>query len=72
MGAAAVKLLVYYNPRRETAAEHQRRIVAEVAEQCQAYDIPFMLEPLAYPTKDGDTKRLFGKSRTWSWKRPST
>lgn len=56
MGAAGVKLLVYYNPRREAAAEHQRRIVAEVAEQCQAYDIPFMLEPLAYPTKDGDTE----------------
>ena len=54
MGAAAVKLLVYYNPRREAAAENQRRIVAEVAEQCKAYDIPFMLEPLAYPTKDGD------------------
>lgn len=56
MGAAAVKLLVYYNPRREKAAEHQRRIVAEVAEQCEAYDIPFMLEPLAYPTIDGDTE----------------
>ncbi len=56
MGAAAVKLLVYYNPRREAAAEHQRRIVAEVAELCQAYDIPFMLEPLAYPTVEGDTE----------------
>lgn len=56
MGAAAVKLLVYYNPRREAAAKHQRRIVAEVAEQCQAYDIPFMLEPLAYPTTTGDNK----------------
>lgn len=54
MGASAVKLLVYYNPRREAAAEHQRRIVEEVARQCQAYDIPFMLEPLVYPTKDGD------------------
>lgn len=54
MGAAAVKLLVYYNPRRDAAAEHQRRVVAQVAEECRAYDIPFMLEPLAYPTKDGD------------------
>lgn len=56
MGASAVKLLVYYNPRREGAAKHQRRIVAEVADQCQAYDIPFMLEPLAYPTVEGDTE----------------
>lgn len=58
MGASAVKLLVYYNPRREEAAKHQRRIVAEVADLCQAYDIPFMLEPLAYPTVDGDTERF--------------
>lgn len=55
MGAAAVKLLVYYNPRRESAARHQLDVVAQVAEQCKQYDIPFMLEPLAYPTNDGDT-----------------
>src|SRR5690625_2767718 len=54
MGAAAVKLLVYYNPRREEAARHQRRVVELVAEECKRYDIPFMLEPLAYPTVDGD------------------
>src|SRR5690625_4127594 len=54
MGAAAVKLLVYYNPRREEAARHQLDVVARVAEQCKQYDIPFMLEPLAYPTVDGD------------------
>lgn len=56
MGASAVKLLIYYNPRREAAASHQRQIVAEVAELCQAYDIPFMLEPVTYPTVEGDTE----------------
>ncbi|HEY8416669.1 MAG TPA: tagatose 1,6-diphosphate aldolase [Limnochordales bacterium] len=54
MGAAAVKLLVYYNPRREAAAAHQRQLVAQVARECQAYDIPFMLEPVTYPSRDGD------------------
>ncbi|HLT57808.1 MAG TPA: tagatose 1,6-diphosphate aldolase [Limnochordales bacterium] len=54
MGAAAVKLLIYYNPRREAAAEHQRQLVAQVAKECQAYDIPFMLEPVTYPSRDGD------------------
>lgn len=54
MGAAAVKLLIYYNPRREAAAEQQRRLVAQVARECEAYDIPFMLEPVTYPTRDGD------------------
>lgn len=54
MGAAAVKLLVYYNPRREEAAKFQRDVVAFVAEECKRFDIPFMLEPLAYPTVDGD------------------
>lgn len=53
MGAAAVKLLAYYNPRREEAAAHQRAVIARVAEQCEKYDIPFMLEPLAYPTVTG-------------------
>lgn len=55
MGAAAVKLLIYFNPRREEAARHQLDIVAQVAQQCKQYDIPFMLEPLAYATVDGDT-----------------
>ncbi|MFS8534325.1 MAG: tagatose 1,6-diphosphate aldolase [Limnochordales bacterium] len=54
MGAAAVKLLVYYNPRREAAAAYQRELVAQVARECQAYDIPFMLEPVTYPSRDGD------------------
>lgn len=54
MGAAAVKLLIYFNPRREAAAQHQLDVVKLVAEQCKQYDIPFMLEPLAYATVDGD------------------
>lgn len=54
MGAAAVKLLIYYNPWREAAAAHQRDLVAQVARECQAYDIPFMLEPVTYPSRDGD------------------
>jgi tagatose 1,6-diphosphate aldolase len=47
MGAAAVKLLVYYHPEAPNAAD-QEAIVAWVAEQCQQNDVPLFLEPLSY------------------------
>ena len=54
MGASAVKLLLYFNPKREKAAERQCRIVEQVAAACEALDIPFMLEGVVYPTVYGD------------------
>ncbi|MBO8141101.1 MAG: tagatose 1,6-diphosphate aldolase [Firmicutes bacterium] len=54
MGASAVKLLIYYNPRREAAAAHQRQVVEQVARECHEYDIPLMVEPVVYPSRDGD------------------
>ncbi len=47
MGAAAVKLLLYYMPDAETATQ-QEDLVKRVAEECQKYDIAFLLEPMSY------------------------
>src|SRR5690606_1253356 len=54
MGASAVKLLLYFNPKRAKAAERQCRVVEQVAAACRAVDIPFMLEGVVYPTVYGD------------------
>lgn len=47
MGAAAVKLLVYYHPDAANAVE-QEAIVKQVAEDCKRYDLPLFLEPLSF------------------------
>lgn len=51
-GAAAVKLLVYYQPdcSKETL-DHQHRIVREVGAECRAHDILYLLELVGYPLK---------------------
>lgn len=52
MGASAIKLLVYYHPDSPTANEISDFIV-KIAEECKAYDLAFMLEPLSYPLSEG-------------------
>lgn len=47
MGAAGVKLLIYYHPEASNAAE-QEALVDEVSQACQAHDIPLFLEPLSF------------------------
>lgn len=59
IGASAVKLLVYFNARREQAAAHQVKLVQDVAKMCRDYDIPLMLECLVYPTVDGQDRQEF-------------
>ncbi len=49
MGANAVKMLLYYNPEAGDVARRQEDLVLSVAGECQKYDIPFLLEPIAYP-----------------------
>ncbi|MCC6457373.1 MAG: tagatose 1,6-diphosphate aldolase [Caldilineaceae bacterium] len=46
-GANGVKMLVYYHPDAPNAAD-QEALVAEVAEQCHAWELPLFLEPLHY------------------------
>jgi tagatose 1,6-diphosphate aldolase len=48
MGASAVKLLVYYHPDEERSAAHQQAIVREVVSDCAVYDIPAVVEAVAY------------------------
>jgi tagatose-1,6-bisphosphate aldolase len=47
MGAAAVKLLVYYHPDSPTAKEIET-FVKQVADDCRKLDLVLMLEPLSY------------------------
>lgn len=47
LGAKAVKLLIYYNPRVESAAI-QKEIVKNTAEECEKNNIPFLLELVDY------------------------
>jgi len=47
LGASGVKLLVYYHPGAEHAAD-QRDLIVSVAKQCKARDMAFFLEPLVY------------------------
>lgn len=51
-GASAVKLLIYYHPDATNAAA-QEQLVATVAQQCRAWEIPFFLEPLHYSLTPG-------------------
>lgn len=48
MGAAAVKLLVYYHPDSPNACEIEA-LNRQVAEDCAREDIAYFLEPLSYP-----------------------
>ena len=46
MGAAAVKLLIYYHPGAATAAQREA-LVAGTARECARLEMPFFLEPLS-------------------------
>jgi tagatose-1,6-bisphosphate aldolase len=47
MGAAAVKLLLYYHPGAPNTVS-QEAVLEQVAEDCVKYDLPLFLEPLSY------------------------
>jgi tagatose 1,6-diphosphate aldolase len=47
LGAAGVKLLVYYHPDAPNAPR-QEALVREVGEACSKFDMPFFLEPLSF------------------------
>ncbi len=61
MGAAAVKLLVYYHPRSPTAADIEA-FVRQVADDCVRCDLALMLEPLSYPLAP-DRKTLSSREK---------
>jgi tagatose 1,6-diphosphate aldolase len=55
MGAAGVKLLVYYHPEAKNAAA-QRAVVERIGEECARHDLVFVLEPVTYPILPGQPK----------------
>lgn len=55
MGAAGVKLLVYYHPDARNAAA-QRAVVEQIGEACAKHDLVFVLEPVTYPILPGQPK----------------
>jgi tagatose-1,6-bisphosphate aldolase len=55
LGGSAVKLLLYYHPDSPTAAQ-QEEVVQQVAAECEAHEIPLMLEPICYPIEPNQKK----------------
>ena len=49
MGASAVKILVYYRPDLKQLVDEQLNTVNTIALECIKYDLPFLVEPKAYP-----------------------
>ena len=56
LGGAGVKMLLYYHPDAPNAAE-QEAVVQTVFAACSRFEIPFFLEPIAYPL-DPSVKNL--------------
>lgn len=54
MGASAVKILLYYRPDLAENAAHQLEVVRQVSAQCVKWDIPFLIEPIAYPVSTAE------------------
>ncbi|HID57575.1 TPA: tagatose 1,6-diphosphate aldolase [Candidatus Poribacteria bacterium] len=49
-GANAIKLLIYYRPEAsDETLQHQQNFVRFVGQECEKYDIPFLLELVGYP-----------------------
>jgi len=51
VGAAGVKLLLYYHPKADNAPT-QRAIATTVIADCEKYDIPLYLEPIVYSPRE--------------------
>lgn len=49
LGAAGVKVLLFYHPHAGEATERQEALVADLLVECARHDIPLFLEPIVYP-----------------------
>ena len=54
MGASAVKILLYYRPDLAENAASQRDVTRQVSAQCVNWDIPFLIEPIAYAVSQAE------------------
>jgi tagatose 1,6-diphosphate aldolase len=65
MGASAVKVLLYYRPDRAESVSRQQAVVRQVAEDCRRADLPFLLEPIAYPVDEAERdSAIFAQRKT--------
>ncbi|MCD6318134.1 tagatose 1,6-diphosphate aldolase [Candidatus Aerophobetes bacterium] len=56
-GANAVKLLMYYRGDASSdVVQHQKDIILKVGEECEKYDLPYVLEIVSYPFKQDEDK----------------
>lgn len=62
MGAAAVKLLVYYHPDSQTASEIES-FTKKIADDCAKRDLVLMLEPLSYSLNEN--KKLSSEEKRY-------
>ncbi len=62
LGASAIKLLVYYHPDSPTAPEIEA-LVRDVAADCVANEMVFMLEPLSYSLNPAEKKLASAEKR---------
>ena len=53
MGASAVKILLYYRPDMPNVAARQLDTIRGIAMDCIKHDIPFLVEPVTYPSTPG-------------------
>lgn len=64
MGASAVKILLYYRPDLAENAARQREVTRRVADDCIRSDIPYLLEPIAYPIVNTESDpAIFARSK---------
>jgi tagatose 1,6-diphosphate aldolase len=56
LGADAVKLLIYFNPKAKTSKQ-QKELVKKVSEKCREVGLPFVCEFLVYPFKEKDFEK---------------
>lgn len=64
-GANALKLLIYYRPdASQDTCEHQQEVIRQVGEECERYDLPFVLELVAYPMLEDELPKEPGKRPT--------
>src|SRR5207247_8500690 len=55
-GAHAIKVLLYYHPNAsEETNRHQKELVRRVGEECARYQLPFLLETVAYAIEEEST-----------------
>jgi tagatose 1,6-diphosphate aldolase len=68
LGAAAVKLLLYYHPEAPNAAG-QEAILGQVAADCRQQDLPLFVEPICFPLRPGQRKTdpEFAAGRAPGW-----